>query len=482
MMKINPDILRDSAGVAPLTEEDARRLYGPAKTNGYPRGGGDVYMAQDTALYESGHYGALCHASDFIGASMLPKFLGYGVLAGLSQDGLIREGITKIADEMIREWIELKRSGESVKDDARITELREELTRFNVREVFREAKELDGYYGGCLVYIDTGEIDPARLKLPLIADSATFKIGSLRGFRVIEPHNIAPGNYNSTDPWSAAYFKPSTWWITGREIHASRFLYFVGNKVSTLLMPAYNFFGLSTTQLVLDVVNHFTGCREAEARLLEKFSMTVFKTDMSTVLQGGGTEELNRRIQFMVQNRSNDGILAINNGPPDGEGEDIIKLETPLSGVTDIVRQSMEMVAAYFGEPVVKMWGISPAGFNATGDADMKNHYEHIASLQEKIFREPLTRALEILQVNRFGEVDRDITFGFLQLGRDDDKSIAEVRKLNADTDAVLSNVGAVSQEEIRSRLAADPDSGYNNIDISDVPEMPQEETSGGFY
>ena len=81
----------------------------------------------------------------------------------------------------------------------------------------------------------------------------------------------------------------------------------------------------------------------------------------------------------MTQNMNNDGVLAI-----DKDDEDVLKLETPLSGVTDIVRQSLEILAALNRTPAVKLLGISPSGFNATGESDIRNYYDYITSQQEK--------------------------------------------------------------------------------------------------
>lgn len=457
-----------------LSVDQIRAIYSPVRTNGYPND--EVWHAQDEALCGAGLYDLI--AGQAWGGCTPVQFPGYGVLSGLTQWGMIRAGVSMIAEEMTRNWVELTRSGESGEDDAdedaqRILQLTAELEKFKVKEIFREAKELDGYYGGCLVFIDTGETDPEVLQLPLYADGATFKIGSLKGFRIIEPHNIAPGDYNTMTPWSEDYFKPRYWYVQGTKIHASRFLYFVGNHVGTLLLPSYNFFGISTSQLVLEAVQDFKECRQAATRLLKKFSTTVFKTDMSAMLQRGAHEEISRRVQYMVQTRDNDGVTVINNGDPNIGGEDILKLETPLSGVTDIVRQSMEIVSAYFREPAVKIWGISPAGFNATGEADMQNHYDHISTLQERIFRDPLTRVLDLLQVNLYGNIDADIKFTFAPLNIEDARQDAEIQKIRAERDTLFVQAGVLSAPEVRARLTADDTSEYNNLDIDDVPEQP---------
>ena len=233
----------------------------------------------------------------------------------------------------------------------------------------------------------------------------------------------------------------------------------------TMLIPAYNFFGIPLAQTTLDVVQHFTECREAEARLLKKFSLTVFKTDMSDLMNGLEDTNIRARLKYFVQNQDNDGVMTID------KEEDIIKVETPLAGVTDIVRQSMEMVAAYFGEPTVKLWGISPGGFNSTGEADLRNHYDHVAATQEKMFREPLNAVLKLLQYNRRGTVDESITASFVPIGDEDAGQIANVNKTKADTASVYLQNGVLSAEEVRQMLADDEQSGYTTIDVEAVPE-----------
>ena len=484
-MQIATDVLRGQEADI-LTVDEVQRMYGPCRTRGY-HNNEVVRTAQDAALASSGVYSLLQHTicSGLIGT--MPQFVGYGVLSNLTQDGLIRSGIEMRADEMTRKWIELTHSGQDKEaeqerddgalsssldfplpantsgdssEDTLVSTLNSEIDRFKLRRLFREAAAMCGYFGGCLAYIDVGDVSDDDLKLPLKLDEFTFAKDSLRGFRLIEPFNIAPGLYNSDQPLSESYFKPATWYVLGREVHASRFLYFSEGKPPTLLLPAYNFFGVPLAQIVLDVVTHFTECREAEARLLTKFSLTVMKTNMQVLLTGGSDGNIRRRIEYFVQNRDNDGIMTI-----DKDTEDIIKLETPLSGVTDIVRQAMEMVAAMFGEPVVKLWGISPGGFNSTGESDMQNHYDHVNSVQEKIFREPLDYALRVLQMNKYGVIDDSLTFSFSPLGDDDDRAIADIQKIKADTAAVLFDRGIVDGEEVRKTLAEDPKSAFTNID-----------------
>ena len=401
------------------------------------------------------------------------SFMGYGALANLSQNGLIRAGVEMRGDEMTRKWGELSRKGSDDTDEEqqeKLDKLTQEMEKWKVRELFRSASCLCGYMGGCLLFVDTGEDNLAN---PLILDSMTFAPDTFKGFRLIEPYLVTPGGYNSTNPMREDYFKPSVWYVQGIPVHASRLIYFAENKLTSLLKPAYNFFGLPLAQKVIDAVAHYTENREAAGRLLQKYAVTVLKTNMEEVLSGGFDQALKNRIQYFVQNRSNDGCAAI-----DKDMEDLVIQTTSLAGVTDIVRQSMEYVAAMFNEPVTKMWGLSPNGFSS-GDVELQNHYDNIKAQQEKMFGEPIRRVLRVLQQNLYGEIDDSIIFNFLPLSEDDERKIAETNKIQADTDAVLITNGVISEEEARERLIADENSGYNTLTEreDDFPsfEMPEE-------
>lgn len=387
------------------------------------------------------------------------SFMGYGALANLSQNGLIRAGVEMRGDEMTRKWGELTRKGntdeETDEQQERLDAITEEMEKYKVRELFRSASCLCGYMGGCLLFIDTGE---EVLANPLILDSMTFAPGTFKGFRLIEPYLVTPGGYNSTNPMADDYFKPSLWYIQGIPVHASRLIYFAENKLTSLLKPAYNFFGLPLAQKVIDAVAHYTENREAAGRLLQKYALTILKTNMEEILSGGFDKALKDRMAYFVQTRSNDGCAAI-----DKEMEDLVIQTTSLAGVTDIVRQSMEYVAAMFNEPVVKMWGLSPNGFSS-GEMELQNHYDNIKAQQEKMFGEPMRRVLRVLQHNLYGAIDDSVIFTFSPLSEDDERKIAETNKMQADTDAVLISNGVIDENEARERLIADPNSGYNTL------------------
>lgn len=474
MSKINGGITRKALSIRPdavkgkLPSFDAPKAYMPPMTLATPGGSSDkAVIAMDSALDNLGLFNLV--STGLPGVYGVPQFVGYPVLSNLSQNGLIRAGVESLADEMTRKWIDFQTAGDDDNADT-LEALTKEFERVHARQIFNDAANKVGYFGGCLVYLDMGDATDAELLTPLVLSPDKIKKGSLKRLTVIEPINLYPGQYNASDPLSPDYFTPTTWRVLGREIHASRFLYFANNVPPLLLRPAYNFFGIPMAQIALEYVSSFTGNREAAARLLEKFSLTVWSTNMAGFLSGavGGAEGVDTRVAYAIQQRDNDGCFVL-----DKESESIEQINTPLSGVTDIVKMSLELLSAIFRIPAVKLFGISPQGFNATGDADMRNWYDHVSSQQEKIFGPPMERLLQVVQLSLFGEVDETISHRWLPLWEMDPAQAATIRKSDVDAAVALVGAGVVDPTEARAKLAKDEDSGWENLDLTVEPVEP---------
>lgn len=435
-----------------------RNAYGVPLTNA----GEDVKLAMDNALEASGHFNAIRKVVASGGIDAYPQFLGYSYLSGLQQNGFIRAGVEGLADDMTARFIELIRTSDiENNDDDKINKINEYLNAFQIKELFNKAAALCGYFGGCLIYVDTDDED-----LLSALDEKSLN-HSIKGYVLIEPINIYPGRYNSTNPLRADYFIPETWFVLGQEVHASRLLYLAADEVNMLLKPAYNFFGIAPAQIAADSVSHFIKDREAVSRLLHKYSLLVFKTDMGSALYNGNPEELYSRVKVLADFRDNDSVIII-----DKEDEDIVTVTTSMAGITDVVRLSLELMPIMFRQPLTKFLGISPGGMNATGESDENNWNEYVLSQCEKQFRKPVKRLLELIQYNLFGEVDENIDFIFKVQSSNDESKEVNNNKIKADTYVQLVSTGIISPEEARKALAEDEKSGFNSIDIDAVPEV----------
>ncbi|MDR1039251.1 MAG: DUF1073 domain-containing protein [Deltaproteobacteria bacterium] len=426
-------------------------------------------MAQDSGASLASHRSFGGHALSMGIDSRGGYFYGYHQLGSLAQNGLVRACVSTPINDMFRNWTELRRTGKAVKgEDPCLEALNAEFERFRVKKCLQDAAETAGYFGGCFLFIDTGARGAVLAEpLYLSRGSAGLPPGSLRRFVLVEPLNASPEVVNFSRPIDEDYLRPEWWHVQNDRIHRTRLIRISGPLPPQALLAQYNFLGIPQAQLIADYVLHFQADRLQASGLLKNVASKVFKTNMRDVLfSGTGVAEFQNRLRLLGSAQDNSGILAL-----DKEEEDFIKVETNLGGVTDIVRQALELVCAVNRTPVTKTLGVSPAGFNATGESDLRNYYDRVAALQEEQLAPALETMLRVLQLNLNGDVDPSVVCRFKPLSEDDRKLRAEIRKLIADTDAIYLDRGVVLPEEARDNIIDDPDSGYDDEGRDDLGE-----------
>ncbi|MEX3614247.1 MAG: DUF1073 domain-containing protein [Burkholderia gladioli] len=396
-------------------------------------------------------------------------FMGYPYLAELSQRPEYRKMSEVIAKEMTRKWIKLQSIGDDDKSE-KIALLDKAIKKFDLRTHFREAAEQDGLFGRSQIYIDVNtpggipaRADADELKTILVRSSAKISKGGLRGFKVIEPIWTTPYLYNSDEPMRPDFFKPQTWFVMGKEIHASRLLNFVSREVPDLLKPSYKFGGLSLTQIAIPYVENWLRTRQSVSDLISAFSIPVLKTVMEPVLQGDSGNNVFHRLDLFNKMRNNRGSWAI-----DKETEEFQLFNVPLSGLDKLQAQAQEQMSSVSSIPLIKLLGITPTGLNATAEDEIRVFYDWIHSLQESMFQQNLTRALEVIQLSEFGEIDPEISFKFEPLWQMDEEALSRIRKSDAEAGAAYIAAGVINPQEERERIADDEASGYHSLDVSD--------------
>lgn len=428
-------------------------------------------------------------------------FPGYPYLAELAQRSEYRAPVETIAAEATREWIDVTVHGkaskkkrkargekveESIAKDAapeanadtapendetedKIEALEAALEEFKVRDSFKRLSEIDGFFGRSQLYIDidSGRGDRnERDQLPLVVDPKTIPKGSLRGFQPVEPLWTSPYSYNTTDPTLPSFYKPTAWFVMGRRIHASRLLTFISREVPDMLKPAYNFGGLSLSQLMEPYVFQWLRTRNSVSDLIYNFSIIVLKTDMAAVLADkGGAAGAKAgmgffdRLKLFTQTRSNQALMTI-----DKTREELEQIAVPLSGLEKLQAQAQEHMAAPSHIPLVKLTGITPDGLNASSEGEIQVWYDWIRSYQIAFYSKHLKHVLDVIQLHLFGHIDESIGYEFKPLSSPTVKELSEIRKANAETDATYVDKGVISPEEVRERVSSDPQSGYDNL------------------
>lgn len=460
-MKINPLLVERMTTAKPDRSGISYRapVYAPGVL---PPG---VKLAMDEAPNSLFGYGQQAQAAWSQGYG----FMGYPWLAELTQIPEYRIPAEVMAEEMTRKWIVIKSTGDDPKTE-KIKALTEAVARFKLRECFRDWSELGDFMGLAFLHIDVGTSDqPDEMKTPLKLTKQKIGKGSLRGFRVVDPTWCAPTNYQSANPLLPDFYKPLLWFVMGMQVHVSRLLPMIPRPLPDMLKPAYNFGGMSLSQMLKPYVDNWLRTRQSVSDLLNAFTIWVLETNMQAELQGG-MGGVDGRIALFQGTKNNGGVLAL-----DKEMEAFSNISAPLGTLDKLQAQTQEHMAAVARITLTKLFGITPTGLNATTEGEERAFYDSVRGRQERLYTDPLKTCLDAIQLSEFGEIDEELTAEFVPLWELDEAGAAAVQKTNADTDAVLIESGVISNEESRERVASDPKSGYHGLS-GPAPEPPDDE------
>lgn len=403
--------------------------------------------------------------------SFFAAFEGYPVLAHMSQSSDYRSVPETLANEMTRAWGEMYIKGEDdlTKEESqnihdKIAIIAEKLEKFNVRNLLREALVLEGIMGRSHLAIKIKNADDT---LPLIISNKHIKKGELEGFALVDPTFTTPSAYNASYPLRKDFYVPSAWFVMGEQINADRLITFITRPVPYLLRPAYNFGGLSMLQLMKPYVQRYQRAADSISEMLHSYSMTILKTDMSNILAGGeGNSSLYLRTGMLGMFKDNNHTVLI-----DQMAEDIVQINTPLNGLSDLLSMAQEQMSAPSHIPKIVLTGITPSGMNASSESEIRVWYDYVKSQQEAFLSVPLMDIIKLIQLDEFGDIDESINWRWNSLFQMTEKEIAEV-KMHKSTEARnYIECDVLAPKEVRQALSSDADGSYSSINVDEVPE-----------
>lgn len=438
----------------------ARRLELPKLANGQQPGSG---MAMDAA----GNGGPFPFQGYF-GNNFALYFPGYPYLAMLSQRSEYLQPAHTHAKDMTREWIEFTTKGKSDKSK-KIEEIETKFEELDVQGLFRKALIHDGLYGVGHIFVSLkGHRDT---RLPVQLDSKSIAKNSLKGFRNIEPMWVTPVMWNSAHVELDTFYVPDTWWALDKEMNKSRLLQVTSREVPDILKPAYNFGGYSLSQLIEPYVDRWLKTVGGVNRLINNFSLIVLKTDMSSILEGGDGADLLKRLKLARMHGDNMGAFAIGMNT-----EELEQLAVPLTGLAELQQQAVDHMAYPTHIPLVVLTGVTPSGLNASSDGEIEVYHDWNRSEQNAVIRKPLKYCLDVVQLDMYGKIDPDIGFEFKPIKQITGQALAEIQKTGAEKDVAYIDAGVVDRHEVREKVARDKNSGYTNLNVDQLPELPEDD------
>lgn len=389
-------------------------------------------------------------------------------------DDVIARIVDTPAQEMTREWIELK-AGEEEAGIAK--DLTQRLDDLDLQSKTAEALTWARLHGGALMIlgVDDGQ-DPS---LPLRED----KIRSFRWVSVVDRWEVTVAR-RYEDPLSPRYGQPEVYTVRPQSegggvtrearVHESRVIRFDGVLTPKRRRAKLQGWSDSIVTRVLEVARDFGQGYAGAAAALADFSQAVAKLkNLSSMLAADQEGLVLKRIQMMDMARSIARLI-----PLDAENEDFQITTRTLTGMPDVLDRMAQRLSAATGIPVTLLMGMSPAGLNATGASDIRLFYDLMKAKQEFELRPRLGRIIELILRSEDGPAKgkepENWSLTFRPLWQPTSKETAEERFIVAQTDAVYIDRGVVDSAEVAvSRFGGDKWSMETSIDIEARKGMP---------
>ena len=411
----------------------------PAAFDGYSNSA--AFLGSDSPLLSSGTFIRSGLTSD------------YELLTAMYRENwLTMRIIDTPSEDMTRAWYRLSSSV----SEEQLHDLRRLEARHSVKQEITNALRWARLYGGSLaLMVIRGEED--RLDQPL--DMDMLLPDCFRGLLVLDrTQGVEPSAELVSDLDDPDFGLPVSYTVSldtedfsTVTLHHSRVLRFVGRELPRQETVREQYWGASEMEHIQDELLRRSAASANIAQLIFQANITTLKMSDFGDLLGFGTEEqrVNLEHAMGLENRfrTSFGIQLLSR-------DDALENHAySFAGLSEIYEQFMMDMAGAAEIPATRLFGRSPQGMNATGESDLRNYYDMIASLQERQLRPALEKLLPVMAVSCWGYIPEDLEFVFEPASTASPLERAELaEKLTSPVIAAFS-AGLLTREEALEEL-----------------------------
>lgn len=268
-------------------------------------------------------------------------------------------------------------------------------------------------------------------------------------------------------------------------IHYSRIIRFDGKWLPVRKRAQNVYWDDSVFTSLWDAMRDYSITHGYLANIIADFSMAVMKIESIQALLSaeGGDQQVQAFLEMMAMYRNLLGAIVC------GKDDSYEWQSRTVTGLPEVVQEISAFFQASTDIPGTILFNKSPSGLNATGDHEMGQWNNEVASMQTDYWDPAFDRLDEVLlsakQGPTGGKIPDEISRKWLPLEEMNEKDEAAARKSVADTDNVYNEMsgGALAQVIIETRFG--PDGFYSDIKLPDgflvkEPEPEPEEKGQG--
>jgi hypothetical protein len=290
----------------------------------------------------------------------VPVMDDYQAISAYKSSALIRRAIDLPAEDAAREWREWQLEADQ------ISAIEREEARLGLQGKVMDAMRLARLFGGAALLIGDGSGKPDEA-----IDPTDVKRGGLRYVTVLNTLDLAAGQIEQ-DPTKQSYGKPEYWTMRGgMRIHPSRLAVFSGMQpLSAYGMDQRPGWGDSVLLGMLEAMTRVDEAASNVSALTYEAKVDVFKIPgLMQNLSSRGSDYSNEIIKRLTLASTGKGISGALVMDADEQYE---QKSASFASLPDVMDRFAQLASAAAGIPMSLLFGMSPGGLNATGDADIR--------------------------------------------------------------------------------------------------------------
>lgn len=352
--------------------------------------------------------------------------------------------------------------------------------RMGITQAVIDADKWARLFGGAAVFMGH-EDTPATQDMPLQLG------GRLCFAQAYERSELQVARWYE-DPMSPKFGRPSHYRLspyamsgggskaaTNSDIHESRFLLFYGDRATKRQRVDAQGWGQSVLLRCMTALKQYNGAYALMLSLLADANQNIYKLEgFGDLLRNGQGDLVQKRIEIIDKFRSATKALIV-----DAKNEDFVRSSLSLSGLDNIVTKYTERVASAFEMPLTRLFGVSPAGLNATGESDLRTWNKQVENHRTTVVTPQLDRWLRVALHAKNGPTGGLVPSSFKvkwpSLWDMSPREEAEVDSINAQTDRTYQELGILKGKHIASRFTGDrlrPSLSKEDVDQLEADEQ----------
>lgn len=281
------------------------------------------------------------------------------------EHGVVQTLVDQPVDDAFRGGFDIKTDQ---LDADEIEQLQNYLEQYDVVRTLTQALKWARLFGGGAVIIQTGDDDPSTpLDVTKIKETTPilFKAADrweLTGNYPMDVNpNLTPSELKDENKNSYTYY--------GIQVHPSRVLRINGKEAPSLTRPRLQGWGMSEMERLVRSINQYVKNQDVVYELIDEAKVDVYKIAgfNSALMNDAGTYNVQKRIQAanMVKNYNKAITMDVK--------DEYEQKQITFAGLSDILTQIRQGLAADCKMPMTKLFGLSAAGFNS-GEDDIENY------------------------------------------------------------------------------------------------------------